>query len=335
MKRNNLIGLTTAAVAVAALAVGAVVNANDVALNGSYQTLTLSQIGSELDPVIVNGNGATVQCLKITGQYLEVNNVTVTGCSSHGVLITGKHVTFQDSRVFGNVTENGSTKCSGSGSWGSGVKVQVGGEDVTIRNNTVYKNCGEGIAATRGIGVVIEGNTVYDNFSVNIYIDNSPNSAARGNLIYNTTDSRYYRNNAPAVCVLLGTENYAGWGNQLTNVTVEGNTIKDCPKGIRFYGEVGGIISGANVVIRDNTFTNVPSPQVNVPGAIVSGTPAGVTRTPTATRNTPIPTNTPIPRTATATATPSVIRTPTATPQVTPSPVCVEDETIRICYWLK
>lgn len=331
MKRNRIIGLATAAVTVIALAVG--LSANDVSLNGSYGTLTLSQVGSELDPVVVNGNGATVQCLKITGQYLQVENVTVTGCSSHGVLITGKHITFQDSRVFGNVTENGTAKCSGSGSWGSGVKVQIGGEDVTIRNNTVYNNCGEGIAATRGIGVVIEGNTVYDNFSVNVYIDNSPNSSAQSNLIYNTTDSRYYRNNAPAVCVLLGTENYAGWGNQLTNVMVSDNTIKDCPKGVRFYGEVGGIISGANVVIRDNTFVNVPAPQVNVPGAIVSGTPTGVTRTPTATRSTSTPTNnTPLPRTATLTATP---RTPTVTPMVTPSPVCFEDETVKVCYWLK
>ena len=322
--RNKVI----AAAVVAVIAVAVSLTANDLSLSGNYSTLTLSQVGTELDPVIVNGNGATIQCLKIAGQYIEVNNVTVTGCSSHGVLITGKHVTFQDSRVFGNVTENGTAKCSGSGSWGSGVKVQIGGEDVTIRNNTVYNNCGEGIAATRGISVVIENNTVYDNFSVNVYIDNSPNSSAKGNLIYNTTDSRYYRNNAPAVCVLLGTENYAGWGNQLTNVTVEGNTIKDCPKGIRFYGEVGGIISGANVVIQDNTFINVPAPQVNVPGAIV-GTPAGVTRTPTANRITP--TNTPLPRTATNTALPSVTRTPT--PIVTP--VCFEDETVKVCYWLK
>ena len=329
MKRSNkVIGLTAAVVAVIAVAVS--VTANDLSLSGNYSTLTLSQVGTELDPVIVNGNGATIQCLRIAGQYIEVNNVTVTGCSSHGVLITGKHVTFQDSRVFGNVTENGTAKCSGSGSWGSGVKVQIGGEDVTIRNNTVYNNCGEGIAATRGIGVVIENNTVYDNFSVNVYIDNSPNSNASGNIIYNTTDSRYYRNNAPAVCVLLGTENYAGWGNQLTNVIVEKNTIKDCPKGIRFYGEVGGIISGANVVIQDNTFINVPAPQVNVPGAIV-GTPVGVTRTPTATRITPTPTNTPLPRTATNTALPSVTRTPT--PIVTP--VCFEDETVKVCYWLK
>ena len=328
MKRNNIIGLATAAVTVIALAVGAALTANDVALSGSYGTLTLSQVGTELDPVIVNGNSATVQCLRITGQYIQISDVTVTGCSSHGVLITGKHVTFQDSRVFGNVTENGTAKCSGSGSWGSGVKVQIGGEDVRIRNNTVYNNCGEGIAATRGIGVVIENNTVYDNFSVNVYIDNSPNSSAKGNLIYNTTDSRYYRNNAPAVCVLLGTENYAGWGNQLTNVIVEGNTIKDCPKGIRFYGEVGGIISGANVVIQDNTFINVPAPQVNVPGAIV-GTPAGVTRTPT--RITP--TNTLLPRTATNTALPSVTRTPI--PIITLTPVCFEDETVKVCYWLK
>lgn len=320
--RNKVI----AAAVVAVIAVAVSLTANDLSLSGNYSTLTLSQVGTELDPVIVNGNGATIQCLKIAGQYIEVNNVTVTGRSSHGVLITGKHVTFQDSRVFGNVTENGTAKCSGSGSWGSGVKVQIGGEDVTIRNNTVYNNCGEGIAATRGIGVVIENNTVYDNFSVNVYIDNSPNSNASGNIIYNTTDARYYRNNAPAVCVLLGTENYTGWGNQLTNVTVEGNTVKDCPKGIRFYGEVGGIISGANVVIRDNTFINVPAPQVNVPGAIV-GTPTGVTRTPT--RITP--TNTPLPRTATNTAIPSVTKTPT--PIVTP--VCFEDETVKVCYWLK
>ena len=318
--RNRIVAIATAILAVGSLVL--IPNANDIQLSGNYDgTLRYTQSGTAIDPIVIFGNGATVKCLQIAGQYITVQNVTVTGCSSHGVLITGKYVVFENSRVFGTVTENGTSKCSGSGGRGSAVKVQLGGENVLIRNNTVYNNCGEGIAATRGIGVRIEDNIVYDNFSVNVYIDNSPSSSATGNTIYNTNDSRYFRNGAGAVCVLLGTENYAGWGNQLKNVLVEGNTIRDCTKGIRFYGEVGGIVPDANVVIRNNTFMNVPSPQVNVPGAIVSTTTAAPsTFTATASTPTRTPTRTPT-TTKTATFTPLPV-TVTSTP-ASPPTACI------------
>jgi parallel beta-helix repeat protein len=271
-----------------------------------------------------------MQCLQLSGNYIRVTNVTVNGCNSHGVLITGKHIIFENSTVTNTVREN----VDRSGGWGSGVKVQIGGENVTIRNNHVYENHGEGIAATRGRNVLIEGNLIHDNYSVNLYIDNSPNTTARGNRVTNTGVTSFYRNGNPAQCILLGTENYAGWGNQFRDVLVEGNWIYNCYRGIRFYGENGMTIpQGSNVRVLNNYFHNTTMPWISLPSSVlvngnVAGTPppdgqvpatatpapATVTRTPTATR-TPSVT---LPPSMTVTRTPT--RTPTGTQTITETP---------------
>ncbi len=324
MNRKTIAGIIGAAVIAAGILL-AQPNANDIVLDGSrtYGTLTYSMSGTEADPVVVWGNGARVQCLRLTGRHIVARDFVVSGCNSHGVLITGKDIVFQDSVVFDTVREN----VDRSGGWGSGVKVQLGGENITIRGNWVYENHGEGIAATRGRNVLIEGNLVHDNYSVNLYLDNSPNTTARNNRVTNTGKTSFYRNGNPAQCILLGTENYSGWGNQFHDVLVEGNYIYNCYRGIRFYGENGMTIpAGSNVRVVNNYFSNTTQPWISLPSSVlVSGNVAG-TPPPDG-----VPTVTPAPpppsRTPTSTGiVPTVTRTPTATrtqtsipPSVTPT----------------
>jgi hypothetical protein len=335
--QNNIYKIIGAAVVAAALLIlGTGQNetiSTDSTLQGYFATVTISGNGTPDNYIDVEGNGATIKCLRITGNYIRVSNVNVTGCSSHGVLIAGKNIIFENSNVYGNVTENGFGKCSGSGGWGSAVKVQVGGENVIIRGNTVYENCGEGIASTRGINITIDGNLVYDNFSVNIYIDNTRGAKVSWNDA-KCKNPNYFRNNQPSGGIGLGAESYSGWGYQLQDVLIENNVMEGC-KAIRLYEDTA-IASGSpkNVVIQNNQFINsFQSVLVNVENAISINNVAvsQIPNTPTAT----------ISQAATYTATPTKTQNPFITPVFTvtkaptqtstPSITCIPAFNLWVC----
>jgi parallel beta-helix repeat protein len=228
------------------------------------ETLTLSTSGTATAPITVIGNGAilNMQGLKssgiaASGSYIHISNFEVLGGTEFGILITGKYVTVENNVIHDNVTENGSGTCSlTSSTWGSALKVRLGGDNTAIRSNTVYNNCGEGIAVTRGITALVENNTAYDNFSVNIYIDNSPFVTVKNNLSYCT--GTHLRNGNRAIGIALGEEAYTGWGAQLHDILISNNTIRDCYTGIAaFESSVNGTLT--NVTMANNI---VPSGQV-------------------------------------------------------------------------
>jgi parallel beta-helix repeat protein len=234
------------------------VQAGDVisVMPGTYnQSLVISKSG-----ITVIGNGAVIDTtaqngIKVasTAQNVNVQGFVVTGTWSHSIFVEGKFVTIENNVVHHSILENGSLSngviTCGDGSWGSGIKAERGSSNVVFRNNTVYETCGEGIAATMSQNVVIEGNTVYDNKQVNIYIDNSSNVQVLNNLSYCTG-----KVNNP-MGIALGEEYYSGWGAQLRDVTIAGNTVEKCSTGIMAFGsDVGGTLT--NILIDRNT---VPS----------------------------------------------------------------------------
>ena len=300
----------------------------------------IAQAGTYNEALIINKSGITVEGIQATitaspqgirveetAQNVTIRGFTVTGSVSHGIYVKGQNVTVENNVIYHNVLENGSISngaitCYDT-AWGSAIKVGLGGSNVTIRGNTVYNNCGEGIATTRGSNILIENNTVYDNKSVNIYVDNSFNVQVLNNTIY-----------CAAVFpkgVALGEEFYDGWGAQLHDVTVSGNSVTNCQTGIMaFSSDVGGTLT--NVTISNN---NLPSAQKRGlsldnsanSNVLVSNnihfndiwvrSPAGVTLT----GNTKVGSTTTSTPTATATATTTATSTPaptnTATPTVT------------------
>jgi parallel beta helix pectate lyase-like protein/uncharacterized protein DUF1565 len=233
-------------------------------LAGTYtETLTLSTPGTETAPITVIGDGAVLNMqgvkqngITISGSYINVSGFEVSGATDFGILVTGRRVTVENNNVHDNVTKNGVGTCGISTAWGSAVKIKVGGENTTIRGNTVYHNCGEGIAVTRGVVAVVENNTTYDNFGVNIYVDNSPFVTVQNNVSYCL--GTHLRDGNRAAGIALGEESYSGWGAQLHDILISGNTIRDCRTGIAaFASNVGGTLT--NVTISHN---NVPSGQI-------------------------------------------------------------------------
>ena len=319
---------------------------------GTYnEALILSASGTASAPITVIGNGAVLDMqkskttgIKISGSYLTVSNFEVTGAQNAGIGIPGKYVTVKNNILHDNVTDNGYGTCGTGGSWSSALKVGVGGQNITVDSNKVYNNCGEGIAITRGVSVVVKNNTSYDNWAQNIYIDNSPYTTVQSNMVY-CTGARLRADGKRPSGIGLGEEYYSGWGAQMHDVLVTGNTVKDCGKGIGGYAsQVNGTFTNItitknsvpsgqlrpialstspnkNVVISYNTIYTDPyisdPAGVSLIGNIIGGNTSAPTATPTATRPaaTVVATNTPAP---TATSTPGTAASPTPTTGTNP-----------------
>jgi len=231
---------------------------------GQYSSFSVTKSGTDLSPINIIAQNATISggntAINLSGSFINVSGFEVSGTSSHAVLISGKNISFKDFIVHDSVNENmGSNgSCSGSGGWGSGLKVMVGSENILLENGSIYRNCGEGLGITRGINVTARNLIAYDNFSVNFYLDNSRDVTLENSLTYCTNDTRYYRSGQPAAGILIGEESYSGWGAQLTNLKVINNLSHGC-KGLSFYGaEVSpGGLKGA--LIAHNTIVSIYS----------------------------------------------------------------------------
>lgn len=233
---------------------------------GLYAPFTVSKSGSSGSPISIIGNQARVSGgqngIKLSGNYINLSGFEVSDTWSHGILVTGKNIKVSKFIVRDSVNENrtnGSSssdgKCTSTG-WGSGLKVQLGGENIVFEDGSVFRNCGEGVAITRGLNVVASRLVAYDNFSVNFYIDNSKDVILQQSLSYCTDDSRFYSSSGnPARGITFGEEVYSGWGAQLGNVTVINNIISGC-RSITLYQQFAeGGIKGA--LIAHNTVHNL------------------------------------------------------------------------------
>lgn len=200
-------------------------------LTGSLEEITVTKSGSENAPIVIRGNNAILNGLTIDADYIHVYNVEITEADSHGILVKSRHVLIQDSIVRNSVTENGENNQCGTEeeiSWGSGLKIQVGAEDVILRGNKVFHNCGEGIAITRGARIVLENNYVGSNYSVGIYIDNSYEVVVKNNIV--ACDDTYLRNNNRMSGIVVAGELYndGNWGMQLHDIQILNNIVNGC-----------------------------------------------------------------------------------------------------------
>ncbi len=231
---------------------------------GTYPSVVISKSGTASAPITIRGNQAIISggtvVLSVTGSYLIISGIEVTNAVSHGLHITGKHITLSDFSVHDNVTENKKTdgSCGNivGGGWGSGLSIKYGSDDIQVTNGLLYHNCGEGMAATRALNVRVSGMTSYDNFSANLYIDNSINVTLSDSFAYCTPNSNFYRDGQLGTGILIGEEYYSGWGAQLENIQILNNISFKC-KGINFYGaEVspGGLVGA---LIANNTIWDV------------------------------------------------------------------------------
>lgn len=200
-------------------------------LTGSLEEIIVTKSGLENAPIIIRGNNAILNGLIVNGDYIHVYNVEVVGADSHGILVQSKHILIQDSIVRNSVTENGENNQCGMEeeiSWGSGLKIRVGAEDIILRGNKVFHNCGEGIAITRGARILLENNIVGSNYSVGIYIDNSYEVIVKNNVV--TCDDTYLREDNRMSGIVIAGELYddGDWGMQLRDIQILNNTVSGC-----------------------------------------------------------------------------------------------------------
>ncbi len=213
-------------------------NSTGVYIGGNYITIENLEV--------LNADGVGVD---VKGSNIELKNLKVSGSVSHGVNFRGINASMEDSEISGNVLENEGNK----GKWGSGVKVSMGGNHITIKNNKVTKNWGEGIATTRGANIDIEGNFVQDNFSANIYIDNSYTVNVYKNFVTCTPNSGFERDGQRAKGIMIGEEAYDGWGSKLNHVNIVNNITAYCYRGISYYSAEVTNAGLRNSVIAFNT----------------------------------------------------------------------------------
>lgn len=229
-------------------------------LKGTYDEVYLiSKSGTPKRPIKIIGHKAVLKSLIISGNYIIVSKIEVIGAVYHGIMTTGKHIVIQNSIVHNSVTDNGfGPVCNVNnvrGGWGSGIKVERGSEDITIKDNLVYENCGEGIAATMGKHITIINNTARDNYSVNIYVDNSSFTTVSNNHVI-CTGNGYLRYDRRPTGIAMGEEFYEGWGAQRHDNQILENIVNGCYEGISSWRSKMSEEVEENLIIRDNIVIN-------------------------------------------------------------------------------
>jgi hypothetical protein len=305
-------------------------------IQGTLTTaVVISKSGTSSSRININGGKiaaphSVAEALLVSGSYINITNLEVTGGSSFGVRVKGHDVKLTGVSVHDSVWENrsGDACIGGTGGWGRGLTFAPSSYNVEVSGGSVYNNCGEGVGFTQNKQSYIHGTVVYDNFSRNIYIGNAAYVTVENVKTY-YSNRNFYRNGEPGRCIGLAIEttNYSTVGNMMHNTVIRGNTLTDC-KGINFYAEVSGQYP-SNVMVENNTFVRVAAPQVDIPGSNI--TVRNNTVTNSSTNPTATPTTAPVQPTATSTTAPIQ---PTATPVTSGSntQVTTDDKNSAFAY---
>ncbi|HEX6100392.1 MAG TPA: right-handed parallel beta-helix repeat-containing protein [Thermoanaerobaculia bacterium] len=167
--------------------------------------------------------------------------------TAHDVLVAGNN-------VYNNVLENEArTWTSG---WAQAISIHRA-NNVTVRENTVYRNYSEGICFLLSDNGVAAANELFDNWAVGIYLDNAQSVTVDGNLVYSTGNQRYYRPSKPSSIsmpsygIMMANEDYPGEANVSNGNRIVNNIVVRQQWGIAFFVEdTGGM---TNCSIANNT----------------------------------------------------------------------------------
>ncbi|MBV8519651.1 MAG: right-handed parallel beta-helix repeat-containing protein [Acidobacteria bacterium] len=131
-----------------------------------------------------------------------------------------------DDLIAGNVVYHNclsNSARSSSGGWPQAIGIDKA-DNVTVMNNRVFRNYGEGIIVGYTDGVVVTGNEVFDNYSAGIYITYARTAKVDGNYVYSSGDADYYRSGNPADGIIMANEGsgstHALSGNDVINNVV-------------------------------------------------------------------------------------------------------------------
>jgi parallel beta-helix repeat protein len=227
-------------------------------------------------------------CITIGVQYAEIKGLEIKNSPNSGIAIMGgSHIRLRNNTIHhsntqgiyvsdndagtlmptdividGNEVYNNSliyplplTSASLPEGWASGIGIKHVATNVTITNNRVHHNNGEGIGISSKVGTLVSGNDIHDNFSVNLYINGARNATVERNFIYTSdTPTTYYRYNAPANGISVSNEHDPDATNTLSSLTIRNNIVVGGRYAF-YYGGFERIAGGMkNSFIVNNTF---------------------------------------------------------------------------------
>lgn len=250
------------------------------------ELVRIDNIGTAVNPIyvlaypgespIIDGQyqgGTWDELVEINGAYIVFDGIEVKRAAYSGIIVNGTHVTIRNvyshhntgtgihvqgdyglvelCKVYWNSVQNEYGKAWYAGkSWGAGLVGGWGANYVTLRNNIVYNNWGEGLSARRGYYLVAEDNIVYDNFAVQLYTGAARHTTIQRNLVYDTDDPDFSIRKSS--CLSLADEdNYPLLSE---DVTIINNLVVGGGRAFRYSREVAtGMI---DCLIAYNTFCN-------------------------------------------------------------------------------
>jgi len=187
--------------------------------------------------------------VRMKGEHVIVRNLDVHHNMGNGIHVSGDYGLVENCEVWWNSRQNEYGEAS---NWGAGLVAGRYPSHVTLRNNIVYNNWGEGLSTWEAAYTVIEDNIVYDNWNVQLYIDNTPYAVIRRNLVYDTGDSYFGVRKSSAISVM--DEDY-GKPARSHHLTIVNNLAMGGSHAFRFGRELpdGGL---KDSLIAYNTFVN-------------------------------------------------------------------------------
>ena len=227
--------------------------------------------------ILDGSNLSAFYIVGIVGQYIDFKGFEVRNSQGFGISVwKGKHIQILDNVVHGSfqgairagsdddktatrdivisgntVYNNGLVNKARNTGWPA-IVASHGATNVTMTNNYIYENYGEGIDfIVTDIGLA-SGNVLHDNYAANLYLDNASNIKVEKNFIYTTNNTNHYRDGHPATGIQAANEPY-GISNPLNNIEISNNIVAGGQWGFYYgtYGNGGGM---KNFTIVNNTF---------------------------------------------------------------------------------
>lgn len=225
-------------------------NTNVVNVAGAYNIFKGFQVKNAKQIGIVSWGGKNIQ----------IRNNTVSNSARSGIFVgytdftTTSNIVIDGNIVYNNCLSNQSLTATGG--WPTAIS-SFKASNITISNNNVYQNYGEGIGFALTKGGTASRNTIRDNYSVNFYLDNATNITVERNHIYTTNHTTFYRFSQPASGIQIANEPY-DLSNPNNMVTIRNNIVRGGREGLSYYtyGNGGGL---KNFVIANNTFYQATS----------------------------------------------------------------------------
>lgn len=186
--------------------------------------------------------------LALSGHHNQGTNIKSHRNKEHGIVVSGDYGLVQNCEVWWNSKSNENGKLE-RGNWASGLSAARHPRYVTLRNNRVWNNWGEGLSTFEADHTTMEDNVVYDNW-LNVYISDATYVLFQRNLIYSTPGNPCTR--PYQIGIAMGDEKYnpPSSNNTVINNLVLGNSIN-------FFSWLGVSGSGlVNALIAHNTFVN-------------------------------------------------------------------------------